>query len=708
MPAPRQRRLLGRVTLGLALAVVAAVAPAVEGSGFDQPAGAQAAPAAVPPGAGSFVPLSPRRLVDTRDGGGAPLPAAATLEAVVAGAVGVPAEGVVAVALTLTATEATARGFLTLWPAGQPRPVASVLNVAAGDTRANLAVTPLGAGGAVAVFTQGGAHVVLDVVGYWLATGAPVAAGRFAGVDPVRVLDTRLGTGGPAGPLPAGGSRTLDLAGLAPAGAAGVALSVTTTEVANPGFVTVWPAGEPLPLASNLNAGAGGTRANLVLVPLGAGRAVSLFSSGGGHLVADLVGWFTGLGAPAGADGLLVPRSPSRFADTRERTHGSRRLAARQHLSLQVAGREGIPVDAGGVLANLTVVSPDGPSFATAWPGLTPWPGSSNANAEVAGQDVPVGLVTRLGAGRLTVTSSVATDLVVDVAGWFVGPAARVVAPSAPGGWSLVLPPPGEILPLAQLLPGQHLGGAVEHVALPPAGTSGCRPRLPVPALDSGEVPPFAATAPVDGDTFVFGWSARGRPLLAWTRTGPGPVSTRLLVLAMIHGDEDEVGPVLDRLRTDPVPAGVSMTVVPTLNPDGAAAFRRQNGRGVDLNRNFPVGHGTGCWSPTYYGGPVPFSEPESQALAALVDRIRPGVVVGFHSNIDMVISTQRSAALAARYAAVTGQTVRTGRMEGYAEPWLESLAWQPAALLVELPTYADITPSYAATHVRAVWEVAG
>jgi hypothetical protein len=434
---------------------------------------------------------------------------------------------------------------------------------------------------------------------------------------------------------------------------------------------------------------------------------VSLLTSGGGHLVADVVGWFTGPAAPVGSDGLFVPLTPARFADTRTGANGSRRLAARQQLSLQVAGREGIPLDAAGVLANLTVVEPAASSFATAWPGLSSWPGSSNTNAEAAGQVVPVGLVSRLGAGRLNVTSNVASDVVVDVAGWFTGPAADVVPPSAEAGWALVMPPPGEVLPLGELLPGQHLSGAVRSVALPNPGVYGCRPVLPVPELDSAAVPGWATAAPADAAPFVFGWSARRRPLLAWTRTGPGPVTSRVLVVATIHGDEDEVVPVLDQLRTVPVPSGVSLTVVPNLNPDGTAAFRRQNGRGVDLNRNFPVGHGTSCSSPHYYGGPVPFSEPESQALAALVNAVRPSVVIGFHANIDKVISTERTAALAARYAAVTRQTLKTGTLAGYLEPWAESLAWQPSALLVELPTYAAVTPAYAARHVEAIWAVA-
>jgi len=64
------------------------------------------------------------------------------------------------------------------------------------------------------------------------------------------------------------------------------------------------------------------------------------------------------------------------------------------------------------------------------------------------------------------------------------------------------------------------------------------------------------------------------------------------------------------------------------------------------------------------------------------------------------------SESLANRYAAVTGQTVKTGKLEGYQEPWIESLSWAPSALLVELPTYSKITPDYARKHLQAVWEV--
>ena len=78
--------------------------------------------------------------------------------------------------------------------------------------------------------------------------GAAVSCLRTAG--PARLLDTRSG-----GPLVAGGTRVVGVAGsLVPLGAAAAVLNVVATQTAAPGYVTVWPAGQPRPLASNVNA----------------------------------------------------------------------------------------------------------------------------------------------------------------------------------------------------------------------------------------------------------------------------------------------------------------------------------------------------------------------------------------------------------------------------------------------------------------------
>jgi hypothetical protein len=88
----------------------------------------------------------------------------------IAGRCGIP-ETAKAVVLNVTATGATASGHLRLYSADDPLPVASSINFSAGKTRANNAIVPLGAGGALAVFSgqsSGGAvDVILDVSGYF-------------------------------------------------------------------------------------------------------------------------------------------------------------------------------------------------------------------------------------------------------------------------------------------------------------------------------------------------------------------------------------------------------------------------------------------------------------------------------------------------------------------------------------------------------------
>ena len=80
---------------------------------------------------------------------------------------GVPASGVTAVVLNVTAVWPSAESFLSVWPAGVGRPLVSNLNFPAGRTIPNLVTAKVGAGGKVSVYNNsGGVHVVADVVGY--------------------------------------------------------------------------------------------------------------------------------------------------------------------------------------------------------------------------------------------------------------------------------------------------------------------------------------------------------------------------------------------------------------------------------------------------------------------------------------------------------------------------------------------------------------
>lgn len=143
----------------------------------------------------------------------------------------------------------------------------------------------------------------------------------------------------------------------------------------------------------------------------------------------------------------------------------------------------------------------------------------------------------------------------------------------------------------------------------------------------------------------VYGASVDGIPLTVYL---PESGSAEVVILAAIHGDEAETTvAVSEALRC--LPTGeLQAAVILCGNPDGMLSGTRGNGRGVDLNRNFP----TSNWSPdpVHYKsrandardialspGPQPASEPETTALISLIDRLQPRAVVSLHSALACV-----------------------------------------------------------------------
>src|SRR3954471_12081050 len=156
------------------------LAPAAAGGAGPAPA-AGAAPTAVSAvtaattAPGSLTSLPAARLLDTRSGLGAPAAKVAPFSTVslqVTGRGGVPASGVSAVVLNVTATQPAKSGFVTAYASGSARPVASNLNFVAGQTVPNLVVVPVGADGKVALHngSAGAVHLLADVAGYHLGT----------------------------------------------------------------------------------------------------------------------------------------------------------------------------------------------------------------------------------------------------------------------------------------------------------------------------------------------------------------------------------------------------------------------------------------------------------------------------------------------------------------------------------------------------------
>jgi len=274
----------------------------------------------------AYHPLDPVRIMDTRSGLGGHLGALSAGQSVslqVAGA-GAPS-GAYAAVLNVTVTGTSAPSYLTVYPAGAPRPLASNLNWTQWATVANLVEVRLGTGGALTLFNAAGqAQVIADLAG-WVSTpsATPGAAGLYNALVPSRLLDTRDGTGAPRGAIAGGGAVSLQVTGrwgVPATGVGAVVLNVTAADVSLPTYVTVWPEGSVRPVVSNLNPGSGQTVANRVIVKLGTGGRVDLFNAAGSaNLVADVNGWFSD-GTVAAGGSTFTGMTPYRIVDTRDGT----------------------------------------------------------------------------------------------------------------------------------------------------------------------------------------------------------------------------------------------------------------------------------------------------------------------------------------------------------------------------------------------------
>ncbi len=378
----------------------------------------------VPIGASRFIALPPARIFDTRVRDTAQsgyVAAGGRIDVDVTGAAGVPETGVSAVVMNVTATEAGGAGFVTVWPTGADIPVASSLNlVEAGQTVPNLVTVPVGADGRVSFFTQSGAHLLADVAGYYTTSGAS-SAGRFVSMSPTRVFDTRE-AGEHQGRLGENGQLRVQLSGrsgLPSTGVSAVALNVTIADGGGPGFVTVWPGGDDRPLASNLNVSTTGENVpNLVVVPLGADGTVSLFTQSGGHLLADIAGYFTDSTAPISGQGLFVPISPHRVFDTRT----GNIIAADGTIDVPTVGVAGLPSSGvGAVSLNVTATESIAPGFVTAYPTGTERPLASLLNLNRVNETRPNATLIAVGTdGKVSYFTQSGTHLLADVTGYFI------------------------------------------------------------------------------------------------------------------------------------------------------------------------------------------------------------------------------------------------------------------------------------------------
>ncbi len=243
--------------------------------------GAFVASGSVGPGRLTLLPDGAARAVDTRSA----LRVAAATAQRVPRPPSVPADATAIVA-NVTVADTDGIGFWTAYPAGRPRPNASILNSdAPGQTRAALTIVAMSPAG-IDVYGSIGAHLIVDVIGYFTGASSPASGdGLFVPLDPTRALDTRRG-----GTLASG--TTIEV----PATRRGLAqvFNLTTTQARGPGYVTAFPAGHDRPDTSNVNAPSAGIDvANLAITGL-SNRGIGLYSAVGEHLIVDVTGYFTG------------------------------------------------------------------------------------------------------------------------------------------------------------------------------------------------------------------------------------------------------------------------------------------------------------------------------------------------------------------------------------------------------------------------------
>jgi len=223
-----------------------------------------------------------------------------TIQAIYIGGVDPDATAVI---VNVTVTDTQSPGYLTLYPAGGTPPMASNLNWVAGQTVANEATVELGTApdgryGFLSIVSNAPTDVIVDVQGFYVPGGD-----AFYPVTPARIVDTRAGNpsnlSGPAlqyvgHPVQPGVPYNVSLAGIIPTSAEGVVLNVMVPPaLGGPGYMTVYPSGLSMLMASNLNGVPNETVANAVVVNGGQSQEVAFYTPQDfANLVVDLDGVF--------------------------------------------------------------------------------------------------------------------------------------------------------------------------------------------------------------------------------------------------------------------------------------------------------------------------------------------------------------------------------------------------------------------------------
>ena len=317
--------------------------------------------------------------------------------------------------LNLAAVTPAENGFIAVYPEG-PWPNTSSLNYEPGTVRSNAAPVPFGANDGITFRALTEAHVVADAVAAFHTDGL-----GLQNAGPVRVEDSRA----TAGPIAAETPYRIDVR--APMGAVGVTATVAVIS-SEPGFLTAYACGQPVPDTSSINYMPPGVVANTVVSAITDGE-LCIWSLTPVEVIVDITGYLVPQGQLS-----YQPLKATRLLDTRDTNSlYTGRLGNGQIVEIPIQSLAGAPAGIQSVTVNLTAVGSDPAGHLTTFPcGFEP-PLTSSLNFGGGRNVVGTVALSTIGMGKLCVYSLHRTHLIVDLLGaWVPTPGAEPPSPGVP------------------------------------------------------------------------------------------------------------------------------------------------------------------------------------------------------------------------------------------------------------------------------------
>jgi hypothetical protein len=379
----------------------------------------------VTPAGGAIHPLTPFRILDTRNGVGVikkgAIPANGKLTIQVAGKGGVPSGNVEAGVINMTIRTNTKAGYMTMYAAGSPVPAVASLSFDANIITAGLVIVPVSADGKVTIYNRspGPINLLADVSGYFANQLTSLSrGGRYNGFSPFRLVDntkTRMKPNAAVTVKITG--RTSGSSRIPTTGVGAVMLNITDFNPSAYGYLTAYPNGAKVPNTSVLNFPKGLTRSNRVILAVGTNGSVVIKNSGLSTvgIYVEVAGYFTSDTNPAGGT-TYVP-----LPVAKRLTYAQ--WGNNQAKFITIAGAGGIPsrtaiVPPVGFIANITARAITATTYLEMYPsGVRP------ASVDVVitrGHTTSNLTIAQIAAGRVALYNNKGnTVITVDAFGWF-------------------------------------------------------------------------------------------------------------------------------------------------------------------------------------------------------------------------------------------------------------------------------------------------